>query len=78
GWYNYTGGGNPPQAILTIPGRVIVLKTAQGNYAKMEVLSYYQGNPDTSSEEFINFATRSQGKHYTFRYAVQPNGSRKF
>jgi hypothetical protein len=78
GWYNYTGNGNPPQAILPIPGRIIVLQTAQGNYAKMEILSYYEGNPDTSTEEFINFQTRPTGRHYTFRYAVQPDGSRNF
>ncbi len=78
GWYNYTGEGNPPQAIIPIPGRIIVLKTAQGNYAKMEILSYYEGNPDTSSSEFVSFQTRPAGRHYTFNYVVQPNGSRNF
>jgi hypothetical protein len=78
GWYNYTGGGNPPNAVIPIPGSVIVLKTAEGNYAKMEILSYYEGNPDTSTEEFINFNTRPEGRHYTFQYVVQPNGSRDF
>lgn len=78
GWYNYTGGDNPPAAILPIPGRIIVLQTADGNYAKMEILSYYEGNPDTSTEEFANFQTRPAGRHYTFQYVVQPNGSRNF
>lgn len=78
GWYNYTGGDNPPAAVLPIPGRIIVLKTADGNYAKMEILSYYEGNPDTSTEEFANFQTRPAGRHYTFQYVVQPNGSRNF
>lgn len=75
GWYNYTGSeGNPPNTIIPLPGRIIVLRTAEGNYAKMEVLSYYKGNPDTSSSDF----TREGGRHYTFRYVVQPNGSRAF
>jgi len=78
GWYTYTGGSNPPQAILTIPGRIIVLQTADGNYAKMEILSYYEGNPDTSTEEFANFQTRPAGRHLTFQYVVQTNGSRNF
>lgn len=78
GWYNYTGESNPSMSILPIPGRIIVLKTAQGNYAKMEILSYYQGNPDTSTEAFANFQTRPSDRHYTFRYAVQPDGSRNF
>ena len=78
GWYTYTGSNNPPQAILTIPGRIIVLQTADGNYAKMEILSYYEGNPDTSTEEFVSFQTRPAGRHYTFQFVVQPNGSRNF
>lgn len=78
GWYTYTGEGNPPAAILPIPGRIIVLQTADGNYAKMEILSYYEGNPDTSTGEFANFQTRPAGRHYTFQYVVQPDGSRNF
>ncbi len=78
GWYNYTGEGNPPNAIIPIPGQIIVLKTADGKYAKMEILSYYQGNPDTSTPVFADVATRPKGKYYTFRYVVQTNGSRKF
>ena len=75
GWYNYTGAeGNPPNTIIPLPGRIIVLRTAEGNYAKMEVLSYYKGNPNTSSSDF----TREGGRHYTFQYVVQPNGSRTF
>lgn len=78
GWYNYTGEGNPPHAILPIPGKVIILKTADGNYAKMEILSYYKGNPDTSAADFINMETRALGKYYTIRYVVQSDGSREF
>lgn len=78
GWYTYTGmTGTPAHAILPIPGRIIVLKTGGGNYAKVEIISYYQGNPDTSTEEFADTNNRV-GKYYTFRYLVQPDGSRNF
>ena len=79
GWYNYTGQeGNPPNAVLPLPGRIIVLRTAEGNYAKLEILSYYKGNPDTSTATFTDTDTRPVGKYYTFQYVVQPNGSRQF
>lgn len=70
GWYNYTGGGNPPNAILPIEDVTIILKTGDGShYAKIDVLSYYEGNPDTSTEEFAN--NRPPARYYTFRYAIQ-------
>lgn len=78
GWYSYTGEAAPPNAILPIPGKVIVLRTAEGHYAKLEIISYYAGNPDTTTPAFANFATRPDGKHYTFRYVVSPDGSRQF
>jgi len=72
GWYNYTGGATPRNAILPIEDVTIVLQTGDGNqYAKMEILSYYQGNPDTSTEEFANSETRPDARYYTFRYAIQ-------
>lgn len=75
GWYTYTGqDGNPPNTILPIPGRIIALRTAEGNYAKLEILSYYRGNPDTSAPDF----SAVDGRFYTFRYVVQPSGSRSF
>lgn len=82
-WYNYTGqqeedSPTPSHAVLTIPGKVIVLKTADGNYAKLEVISYYEGNPDTTTEEFYSLMTRPSSGYYTFRYVVQTNGSRAF
>lgn len=76
GWYNYTGTTSTPNhAILPIPGKVIVIKTADGKYAKLEILSYYKGNPDTSTPEFADLATRPQSKLYTFNYVYQPDGS---
>ena len=71
-WYNYTGQtGNPQHAVITLD-KTIVVRTADGNhYGKLEIMSYYEGNPDTSTEEFANLATRATEGYFTFRYAVQ-------
>ncbi len=72
GWYTYTGRSNPPHAVLPIEDRTIVLKTAGGeHYAKLKIISYYKGNPDTSTDEFADLQTRPDSKYFTFRYAVQ-------
>lgn len=72
GWYQYTGAtGMPPHAILPIAGTVLVIKTAEGKYAKLQFLSYYKGNPQIGS------ATPEKARFYTFKYFLQPNGTRK-
>lgn len=68
GWYNY----NPQQNwISPIPGRVLVIRTGDGKFAKVEILSYYKDAPTTPSPS-------AQARYYTFRFVFQPNGSRKF
>lgn len=67
GWYHYDGATN---TISPIAGKVIVIKTADGKYAKMEILSYYQGAPATPD-------AASKSRHYKFRYIYQPDGSTK-
>ncbi|QKZ12163.1 HmuY family protein [Spirosoma sp. KUDC1026] len=64
GWYNYAN-----TIITPIPGRVLVVRTGDGKYAKVEILSYYRGAPATPS-------ATSVGRYYTFRYVYQPNGSK--
>lgn len=72
GWYTYTGNSNPPHAVLPLEDYTIIVKTADGNhFAKVEMISYYEGNPDTSTEEFASLQTRPAGGYFTFRYAVQ-------
>lgn len=64
GWYNYAGP--PTHLISPIAGKVIVIKTHDNRYAKMEILSYYQdapANPDGTQES----------QYYTFDYVYQPN-----
>lgn len=68
GWYNY----NPALNLITpIPGRTLVVRTADGRYAKVRLLSYYQGNP---SPDAITPETPS--RYYTLEYVFQDDGSR--
>lgn len=79
GWYNYTGHmGTPANAIIPIPGKTIMIKTAEGKYAKMEILSYYLGSPDTTTSEFADMTKRPPSRYYSFRFIYQPDGSKDF
>ncbi len=69
GWYNY----NPQQMLVSpIPGRFLIVRTADGRYAKLRLLSYYRGAPETPNP-FSDVE-----RYYTFEYVFQPDGSRKF
>jgi hypothetical protein len=69
GWYTY----NPQTfTVSPTPGRVVVVRTADGRYAKVRILSYYRGAP----EEIDPFT--DQDRYYTFEYVFQPDGSRSF
>jgi hypothetical protein len=68
GWYNY----NPAAMVLSpIPGRFLIVRTADGKYAKVRILNYYQGNPDPV-DPFTDLE-----RFYTFEYVYQPDGSTK-
>lgn len=68
GWYNYNPATN---VISPIAGRVIVVKTSEGKYAKLEILSYYKDAPAAPSSGDID-------RHYTFRYEYQSGTGNKF
>jgi hypothetical protein len=79
GWYTYTGTtAVPNHAILPIAGKVLVLKTADGKYVKMEIISYYKGNPDTTTSTFADLNTRPASRYYTFNFIYQPDGTTNF
>ena len=64
GWYLYN-----PQLFLIAPmaGKVLVFRTHDNKFAKVEILSYYKdapANPDVMVDE---------GRYYTFNYIYQPN-----
>lgn len=67
-WYSY----NPATQVLTpTPGRVLVLKTADGRYAKMNMVSYYEGAPAEPT-------ATSTARYLTFDLVFQPDGTRTF
>ncbi len=79
-WYKYTlqSAGGPKHAIIPRSGKTIVVKTPDDKYAKFRVISYYKGNPDISSDEFMNDLAGRKDRHYTIEYVVQEDGSRFF
>lgn len=65
GWYNYNATNN---LITPIAGKVFVVKTHDGKYAKMEIISYYKdapANPDATA----------LSRYFTFKYVYQPSGT---
>lgn len=74
GWWIYTGTQQEPNhAVLPKDPHTIFVRTATGDYAKLEVLSYYEGNPDTSTPEFANLGTRPASGYFTFRFELLEN-----
>ena len=64
GWYLY----NPQTFLISpIPGKILVFKTRDGKYAKVEILSYYKDAP-SSPDAFVD-----EDRYYTFNYVYQPN-----
>lgn len=68
GWYNYDSSNN---WISPIAGKVLVIRTGDGKFTKVEILSYYKDAPSTPSPTAV-------ARHYTFRYMYQKDGGRKF
>ena len=62
GWYTYLG--LPSHKIEPIAGKVIVVKTIDGNYAKMEIKNYYKDMDSSNSADPKN----SGSQYYTFDY----------
>ncbi|WP_291200260.1 HmuY family protein [Dyadobacter sp.] len=58
-WYKYDMSVH---AILPIPGRTLLIKTATGKVAKVEIISYYKGAPEDVPTE--------ESSYYTFRYTI--------
>ena len=64
GWYVY----NPQAYLITpIPGKILVVKTNNGHYAKLEILSYYKDAPSSPN------AMQDPSRYYTFNYVYNPN-----
>jgi hypothetical protein len=74
GWYVYDA---PTNLVNPIPGRVLVIRTADGKYAKIEILNYYKGGitPAATASDDIKLKTQ---RYYTFRFVLQTNGTKNF
>ncbi len=72
GWYSYNSNGQ--NYVRPVPGRTIVVRTADGEgYAKIRVQSYYQGAPELPADREAH-----PSRYYTFDYVVQTDGSTSF
>jgi HmuY protein len=73
GWYTFSTipGGMGASLITPTPGRTIVIRCANGQFAKVRILSYYQNAPDPAT---VTVTTPS--RYYTFEWSVAPAGSR--
>jgi|GEM_PF-462983 len=64
GWYTYDSSTH---VITPTAGKILVFKTRDGKYAKVEILSYYKdapASPDIYTDE---------SRYYTFNYVYQPH-----
>jgi hypothetical protein len=67
-WYTYNANGN--NIVRPKPGRTLVVRSADGeSYAKIRILSYYEGAPETPAE------SDAASRYYTFEYMIQDDGT---
>ena len=66
GWYTYNPFNN---TIAPTPGKVLVFRTRNNTYAKVEILSYYKDAPAEITPEIA----ANDARYYTFNYVFQPN-----
>ena len=68
GWYSYNSATN---IISPIAGKIFVVKTYNGKFAKFEILSYYKdapSNPDATS----------LSRYYKIKFVYQPSSTISF
>ncbi|MEO8534161.1 MAG: HmuY family protein [Flavobacterium sp.] len=68
-WYDYNG---VTHIITAKAGKVFVVKTHDGKYAKFEILSYYKGAPATPDP------ATAEARYFTFNFAYQANSTTTF
>lgn len=67
GWYTHLP--NPVNLIIANPGKILVIKTRDGKYAKVGIISYYKDAPENADlDSMVN-----EPRYYTFNYEYQPN-----
>jgi hypothetical protein len=74
GWYTYDGANN---LVTPTPGRVIVIRTASGKYAKLEISCYYKKGVTPAASASDTEKEKNQ-RYYNFRFQYQPDGTKNF
>lgn len=67
-WYDYNATSH---LITPVAGKIYVVKTHNGKYAKFEILSYYQNAP-------ANPELTTPSRYYTFKFIYQPDSQTNF
>lgn len=68
GWFDY----DPTTHVITpVENRTFILKLESGRYAKLRVTDYYR-------QEFTAEGPQPVPRHWSFRFELAPEGSRKF
>jgi len=70
GWYNYDG---PANLVTPLPGRILVIRTASGKYAKLEILNYYRKGQTPAVSDPDDLKIRNQ-RYFLFRYTYAGTG----
>lgn len=70
GWYSYNSSTN---VITPITGKIFVVKTHDGKYAKFEIISYYKNAPATPDP-----LKQEDTRFYTFNFTYQANSTTTF
>ena len=71
-WYNYNSA---TRQFSPVAGKIIVFRTAEGKYAKMEII---KADPTDDAGNIVTPPVIPTKIKYTFRYAFQSDGSRTF
>lgn len=74
GWYTY----NPATFLaLPMPGKIFIVRTADGKFAKMEITSFYRNGitPEVVASPLQKALNQF---FYQFRFVFQADGSREF
>ncbi len=67
GWFNY----DPTTHIVEpVPQRVFIIKTADSNYAKLQITGYYKDGA-------MGDDPGAEPRYYSFRYVYRTDGARK-
>lgn len=67
-WYSYN---IDTHIVFPKAGKIYVVRTNDGRFAKFEILSYYKDAPAAPTLESV-------ARYYTFKFVYQPNGSTNF